>query len=200
MHFIRCFFYALDRVVVVRLGVRKSETRGYTVVERYRKPVNNRSARLKILIVAIFVAVTVAVGVFAPKHSTVSMALCSVDANVGPWLSAFAFGTQRRPYLSAVVFIGYAGQFGSNTACRYFGSVSVMRSSVRFWRGGCSAAYARDDATAQGYDHAGILRQRYNSRALRIAAAAIIFVFLIPYTASVSTVFRVRSAWLSAAV
>ena len=29
--------------------------------------------------------------------------------NVGPWLTAFAYGTS---YFSAVVFVGYAGQFG----------------------------------------------------------------------------------------
>lgn len=29
--------------------------------------------------------------------------------NVGPWMSAFAYGTS---YFSAVVFVGYAGQFG----------------------------------------------------------------------------------------
>ena len=31
--------------------------------------------------------------------------------SVGPWLSAFAYGTS---YFSAVIFIGYAGQFGWN--------------------------------------------------------------------------------------
>ena len=31
--------------------------------------------------------------------------------NVGSWLTAFAYGTS---YFSAVVFIGYAGQFGWN--------------------------------------------------------------------------------------
>ena len=64
---------------------------------------------LKILIVAIFVAVTVAVGVFARKHSNSVDGFVLGGRNVGPWLSAFAFGTS---YFSAVVFIGYAGQFG----------------------------------------------------------------------------------------
>ena len=64
---------------------------------------------LKILIVAIFVAVTVAVGVFARKHSNSVDGCVLGGRNVGPWLSAFAFGTS---YFSAVVFIGYARQFG----------------------------------------------------------------------------------------
>lgn len=57
---------------------------------------------LKILIVAIFVAVTVAVGVFARKHSNSVDGFVLGGRNVGPWLSAFAFGTS---YFSAVVFI-----------------------------------------------------------------------------------------------
>ena len=87
---------------------------------------------LKILIVAIFVAVTVAVGVFARKHSNSVDGFVLGGRNVGPWLSAFAFGTS---YFSAVVFIGYAGQFGwkYGVASTWIGIGNALIGSLLAW-------------------------------------------------------------------
>ena len=44
------------------------------------------------------------------------------DRSVGPWLTAFAYGTS---YFSAVVFVGYAGQFGWKYGCLLYTSRCV---------------------------------------------------------------------------
>ena len=64
---------------------------------------------IKILLTIIFLTVTVAVGVFSRKQARSVDGFVLGGRSVGPWLTAFAFGTS---YFSAVVFVGYAGQFG----------------------------------------------------------------------------------------
>ena len=112
------------------------------------------------------------------------MASSWVARNVGSWMSAFAYGTS---YFSAVVFVGYAGQFGFKygISATWAGiGNAIIGSLARLV--GLRPPYPRDDPSSAGIHHAGVLRQALPiRRALRIAAAAIIFVFLIPYTASV---------------
>ena len=101
---------------------------------------------------------------------------------VGPWLSAFAYGTS---YFSAVIFIGYAGQFGWNygIAATWIGIGNAVIGSLLAW-----AALGRrtriltrklDSATMPDY-----FGKRFGDSKLKIAASVIVFVFLIPYTAS----------------
>ena len=98
-------------------------------------------------------------------------------------LSAFAFGTS---YFSAVVFIGYAGQFGWKYGMSVFWvgiGNAVIGSLLAWWVLGPRTREMTQRLKATTMPE--FFGKRYNSRALRIAAAAIIFVFLIPYTASV---------------
>ena len=64
---------------------------------------------IKILLVIVFFAILVGVGVFSHKQANSVDGFVLGGRNVGPWLTAFAYGTS---YFSAVVFVGYAGQFG----------------------------------------------------------------------------------------
>ena len=64
---------------------------------------------LKIALLIIFFAVMIAVGLIARRQATDVNGFVLGGRSVGPWLTAFAYGTS---YFSAVVFIGYAGQFG----------------------------------------------------------------------------------------
>ena len=82
----------------------------------------------KICIILIFVGVVVGVGIYARQHTKNVDGFVLGGRNVGPWLSAFAFGTS---YFSAVIFVGYAGQFG----WKY--GLAAMPSLVRCWHGGC---------------------------------------------------------------
>ena len=64
---------------------------------------------VKLVMMAIFVVAVVCVGVFTRRHANSVDGFVLGGRNVGPWLSAFAYGTS---YFSAVIFVGYAGQFG----------------------------------------------------------------------------------------
>ena len=64
---------------------------------------------IKVLLTLIFLAVMIGVGVYTRKQASSVDGFVLGGRAVGPWLTAFAFGTS---YFSAVVFVGYAGQFG----------------------------------------------------------------------------------------
>ena len=87
---------------------------------------------MKLLMLVIFFAIMVSVGIYARKHATSVDGYVLGGRSVGPWLTAFAYGTS---YFSAVVFVGYAGQFGWKYVLRRHGSESEMQSSEVCWHG-----------------------------------------------------------------
>ena len=64
---------------------------------------------IKVAMLIIFFAVMAGVGVYARRHTSSVDGFVLGGRSAGPWLTAFAYGTS---YFSAVVFVGYAGQFG----------------------------------------------------------------------------------------
>ena len=58
-----------------------------------------------------FFALMLGIGFKSRKHAADVNGFVLGSRSVGPWLSAFAFGTS---YFSAVIFVGYAGQFGTH--------------------------------------------------------------------------------------
>ncbi len=137
----------------------------------------------KILMVLIFVGVAVGVGIYCRQHAKSVDGFVLGGRSVGPWLSAFAFGTS---YFSAVIFVGYAGQFGwkYGIAATWIGIGNAILGSLLAW-------WVLGPRTREMTHRLGastmpeFFGERFRSKGLRIAAAAIIFVFLIPYTASV---------------
>ena len=137
----------------------------------------------KICIMIIFVGVVVGVGVYARQHTKSVDGFVLGGRSVGSWLSAFAFGTS---YFSAVIFIGYAGQFGwkYGLAAFWIGvGNALLGSLLAWWVLGPRTREITQRLKATTMPE--FFGKRYQSKALRIASAAIIFVFLIPYTASV---------------
>ena len=137
----------------------------------------------KVLLVIAFVAVAVAVGIYCRRHTGTVDGFILGGRNVGPWMSAFAYGTS---YFSAVVFVGYAGQFGFKygISATWAGiGNAIIGSLLAWWVLGPRTREMTHRLQASTMPE--FFGKRYDSRALRIAAAAIIFVFLIPYTASV---------------
>jgi len=63
----------------------------------------------KIFLLALFFAVTTAVAIMSKKAAKNTDDFVLGGRKVGPWLSAFAYGTS---YFSATIFVGYSGQFG----------------------------------------------------------------------------------------
>ncbi len=137
---------------------------------------------IKIAFLVVFFAVMIGVGIYCRKQSTDVNGFVLGNRSVGPWLTAFAFGTS---YFSAVIFVGYAGQFGwkFGMASTWIGLGNAFIGSLLAW----NVLGRRTRVMTQHLDTATMpdfFMKRYDSKALKIAAAVIIFIFLIPYTAS----------------
>lgn len=138
---------------------------------------------IKIAFLVVFFAIMILVGVYSRKHATNVNDFVLGGRTVGPWLTAFAYGTS---YFSAVVFVGYAGQFGYKygLSATWIGIGNAVIGSLLAWivLGRRTRVMSKHLAASTMPDYFG---KRYDSNALRIAASAISFIFLIPYTASV---------------
>lgn len=137
---------------------------------------------LYIVLLVVFFGSMVAIGFICRRKAASTDGFLLGGRNVGPWLTAFAYGTS---YFSAVVFVGYAGQFGHRfgIASTWIGLGNAFIGSLLAWKilGRRTRLMTRHLKTATMSDFFG---KRYDSNALKIAAAIIIFIFLIPYTAS----------------
>ena len=137
---------------------------------------------IKLALLVIFFGVMVAVGLYCRRHATDVNGFVLGGRSVGPWLTAFAYGTS---YFSAVVFVGYAGQFGwkYGIAATWAGIGNALLGSLLAW----AVLGRRTRVMTQHLESATMpqfFERRFQSKALKLAASAIIFIFLIPYTAS----------------
>ena len=137
---------------------------------------------MKLIVLIIYFAILIGIGFYCRKHATDVNGFVLGGRSVGPWLTAFAYGTS---YFSAVVFVGYAGQFGwrFGIAATWAGIGNAIIGSLLAWM----ILGRRTRVMSQHLDSATMPQffgRRFDSPSLKIAASAIIFVFLIPYTAS----------------
>ncbi|MBR5157799.1 MAG: sodium:solute symporter [Clostridia bacterium] len=137
---------------------------------------------VKIVMLVIFFAVMLGVGFYCRKHATDVSGFVLGGRSVGPWLTAFAYGTS---YFSAVIFVGYAGQFGwkFGVASTWIGLGNAFIGSLLAWviLGRRTRLQTQHLKTATMPEYFG---KRFDSNALKIVASLIVFIFLIPYTAS----------------
>ncbi|MBQ4392432.1 MAG: sodium:solute symporter [Prevotella sp.] len=138
---------------------------------------------IKILLTLIFLAVMVGVGIYSRKQARSVDGFVLGGRAVGPWLTAFAFGTS---YFSAVVFVGYAGQFGwkYGLSSTWIGIGNAIIGSLLAWiiLGRRTKLMTQHIESRTMPDFFGT---RFSDQGLRVAASIIAFVFLIPYTAGV---------------
>ena len=131
----------------------------------------------------VFVIVMLLVGIYSTKKAGTVEGFLLGGRNIGPWISAFAYGTT---YFSAVIFIGYAGMFGWNIG---MGSMWIGLGNALI---GCLLAWVflakrtrRMTRTLNSRTMPEFFAARYNSRRMKLYAAVIIFIFLVPYAAGV---------------
>ena len=121
---------------------------------------------------------------------------------VGGWVTAFAYGTT---YFSAVVFVGYAGQHGWNIGIGaiWIGIGNAILGCLLSWL--LFANRTRKMTKKLGAKTMpDYFEKRYNSKGMKIMSSAIIFIFLVPYSAAVykglsslfSAVFPGVEAWV----
>ena len=138
---------------------------------------------IKITLTIIFLAVMIGVGLYTRKQASSVDGFVLGGRSVGPWLTAFAFGTS---YFSAVVFVGYAGQFGwkYGLSSTWIGIGNAVIGSWLAWvlLGRRTKLMTQHIESRTMPDFFGT---RYADQGLRVAASIIAFVFLIPYTAGV---------------
>ena len=134
------------------------------------------------LLLAAYFSVLIAIGCMCRKRAADVNGFVLGGRSVGPWLTAFAYGTS---YFSAVVFVGYAGQFGwrYGISATWAGIGNALIGSLLAW----AVLGRRTRIMTQHLDSATMpdfFAKRFGSPSLKLMASAIIFVFLIPYTAS----------------
>lgn len=137
---------------------------------------------IKLAMLVVFFGIMIFIGLYCRRHATDVNGFVLGGRSVGPWLTAFAYGTS---YFSAVVFVGYAGQFGwkYGIAATWAGIGNALLGSLLAW----AVLGRRTRVMTQHLDSATMpqfFEKRFHSKALKLAASAIIFIFLIPYTAS----------------
>jgi len=134
------------------------------------------------ILLVCFFAVMISVGFYTRKNATDVNGFVLGGRSVGPWLTAFAFGTS---YFSAVIFVGYAGQFGwlFGLASTWAGLGNAFIGSLLAW----NILGRRTRIMTQKLDAKTMpdfFGKRFDSTPLKVFASIIVFIFLIPYTAS----------------
>ena len=137
---------------------------------------------ISVIMLLIFFAVMITVGVITRKRARTVDGFVLGGRKAGPWITAFAFGTS---YFSAVIFVGYAGQFGWNfgMSATWAGLGNAFIGSLMAW----NILGRRTRIMTQHLDAKTMpdfFGKRFDSVNMKIIASVIVFIFLIPYTAS----------------
>lgn len=138
---------------------------------------------MKVFCIILFIISMIGVGIYSKTKVKSTNDFLLGGRNMGPWVSAFAYGTS---YFSAVIFIGYAGaqgwEFGMPVLWIGIGNAVL----------GCFLAWKVLGKRTREMTHQLDVRtmpeffeKRYKSKYLKLISALIIFIFLVPYTASV---------------
>ncbi len=137
----------------------------------------------KIVVIALYALMVVTVGIIGLLRTKSSKDFLLGGGNVGPWMSAFSYGTA---YFSAVLFIGFAGKIGwgfgfsglwiavFNAALGVFAVWLLLGWKIK-------QASIRYNVTTMSE----FLEKRYKSSIFKLISAIVIFIFLIPYSAAV---------------
>jgi len=135
------------------------------------------------VILGIYVAIMVGIGLYMSRRTKSTEDFMLGGRSVGSWLTAFSYGTT---YFSAVVFIGYAGQFGwmYGASATWVGiGNAIIGSLIPFFLIGKRTRLMTNHLGAKTMPE--YFEHRFDSTKLKTASALIVFIFLIPYTASV---------------
>ncbi|MBR5922690.1 MAG: sodium:solute symporter [Clostridia bacterium] len=137
---------------------------------------------IQIIFLVAFFALMISVGLYYRKKAANVEGFVLGSRGAGPWLTAFAFGTS---YFSAVIFVGYAGQFGwtFGISSTWIGLGNAFIGSLLPWvilgrRTRIMTNHLKSKTMPEFFE------SRYGSKPLKLISAIIVFVFLIPYTAS----------------
>lgn len=135
------------------------------------------------LTIGIYIVLMAVIGVTQGKKAKSIADLTVGGRNAGAWLSALSYGTA---YFSAVMFVGYAGGTGKSYAL--WGVIAGIGNAVfGSWLAWKVLARRTRDASARLKlkTMPQFLDVRYTSSKMKLFACLVIFIFLVPYSASV---------------
>lgn len=139
--------------------------------------------RLDILILVLYIVALFGIAFYTRKHSKTVDDFLLAGKGMGGIMTAFAYGTT---YFSAVIFIGYAGKNGFlyGLGSLWIGVGNAVIGSLIAW----IVLARRTRRTTHLFGSRTLpemFEKRYESKHIKLVCAVIIFVFLVPYAASV---------------
>ena len=138
---------------------------------------------VKFVFLGLFIVLMVAIGLYSRKKVKNVQDFFLGGRQMGPWITAFAYGTT---YFSAVIFIGYAGKigWGFGISATFIGIGNAIIGSLLAWLI-LAKRTRRMTHELNASTMPEFFEKRYDSKAMKIVTAIIIFIFLVPYSASV---------------
>ncbi len=135
------------------------------------------------LTIAVYAVFILAVGLWGRRTSKTITDFTVGGRNAGAWMSAFSYGTA---YFSAVMFIGYAGKSGWD-----YGLWAVLPGIGNAIIGSLLAWLVLAKRTRETTRRLKIksmpqfFEKRFGGQPMKLFCVAVIFIFLLPYSASV---------------
>jgi SSS family solute:Na+ symporter/sodium/proline symporter len=138
---------------------------------------------IAIAALVIFAAIMIVIGIFTSRKSSTLDGFLLGGRKIGAWLTAFSYGTT---YFSAVIFIGYAGKNGWDVgfAAMWIGIGNALIGALAAWIV-LAKRTRRMTRKLNARTMPEFFSARYESHGMKIYAAVIIFIFLVPYAATV---------------
>lgn len=137
----------------------------------------------KIIVLSLYALMIIVIGIIGMRRTRSFSDFLLGGGKVGPWMTAFSYGTA---YFSAVLFIGFAGKIGwefgfSGLWIALFNALVGVAGVwlILGWR------IRKMAGELQVHTMSEFLEQRYKSPALKLMSALVMFVFLIPYSTAV---------------
>ena len=138
---------------------------------------------IALILLIVFLVLMVIIGLWGMRKTSTLGDFFLGNRDIGPWISAFAYGTS---YFSAVLFIGFAGKlgwgFGLNVLWISLGNV-VIGSFLAWMVLGKRTRRMTQNLNVMTMPE--FLQERYDAKYIKLLSAGIIFIFLLPYSASI---------------
>lgn len=138
---------------------------------------------VKVIVLALYALMIIVIGVLGMRKTKSFSDFFLGGGNVGPWMTAFSYGTA---YFSAVVFIGFAGKvgWGFGFSGIWIGMFNALIGVLGVWA--IMGWRIKKMSIEYGVSTLSeFLEKRYNSSFFKLASSVAIFVFLVPYSAAV---------------
>ncbi len=138
---------------------------------------------VKIIVISLYALMIIIVGYVGMRKTKSFSDFFLGGGNIGPWMTAFSYGTA---YFSAVVFIGFAGKvgWGFGYSGMWIGVVNALLGVLGVW---ALLGWRIKKVSIEYNIHtmSEFFEKRYDCRFLKYFTPIVIFIFMIPYSAAV---------------